>query len=113
MGRVSFAFALLLPMILVAGAADAPPPPKKLFDFETAGDLAAWSSLALPGAKEPPIRLQRDSANATSGKHSLKLTFAGGLWPTATTTRVLDDWTAYQTFRADVTVKRPCVVGFT
>src|SRR5262249_33626898 len=51
--------------------------------------------------------------NATSGKHSLKIVFAGGQWPTLITTRVPADWDAYQTFRADVTVNRPCVVGFT
>src|SRR5262249_29402514 len=50
---------------------------------------------------------------ATSGKHSLKLTFAGGRFPTVTTTQVADDWLSYPTFRADVTVSRPCVVGFT
>jgi hypothetical protein len=93
----------------------AAPAEKVLFDFENEADLKAWSNLALPDAreKEPPVRLERVAEHATSGKHSLKLTFAGGHWPTITTTQVLDDWLPYQTFKADVTVSRPCVVGFT
>jgi hypothetical protein len=85
-----------------------------IFDFETEAETSGWSDLALPRQKEkePPIKAERVRAHATSGKHSLKLTFAGGTWPTLTTTRVPADWTAWQTFRADVTVSRPCVVGF-
>jgi hypothetical protein len=86
-----------------------------LFDFETAADVAAWANLELPGAKEkePPVKIERSAEHATSGRSSLKLTFAGGHWPTVTTTQVLDDWLPYQTFLADVTVSRPCLVGFT
>jgi hypothetical protein len=86
-----------------------------LFDFEDEADLKAWSNLEVEGAKEkePPIKLERVAEHATSGKHSLKLTFGGGHWPTITTTKVLDDWQQYQTFLADVTASRPCVVGFT
>jgi hypothetical protein len=101
---------------LVAGqAAPLATAEKMLYDFESPDDLAVWSNLVLPGAKEkePPVKIERSTEHATSGKHSLKLTFAGGNWPTITTTAVLDDWTPYQTFRADVTVDRPCVVGFT
>jgi len=49
------------------------------------------------------------TTNATSGKRSLKITFAGAAGPTITTTRYrrLD---AYQTFKADVTVK-PALPG--
>jgi hypothetical protein len=94
-------------------AADPPPREKLLFDFEAPADLDAWSNLSLPGGKEPAVRIERSAAHATSGKHSLKLTFAGGTWPTVTTTNVLADWAPYQTFRADVTVERPCVIGFT
>jgi hypothetical protein len=107
---------LLSPVLGVAGAAPpAPPQEKVLFDFERPADLQAWANLELPDAKdkEPPIRLERATEHATSGKHSLKLTFAGGRWPTITTTQVPEDWLPYQTFQADVTVSRPCVVGFT
>jgi hypothetical protein len=88
---------------------------RMLFDFEDPADLKAWSNLALPNTKapEPGVRLELAHQHATSGKHSLKLTFAGGSWPTITTTRIPEDWLAYQTFHADVTVSRPCVVGFT
>jgi hypothetical protein len=41
------------------------------------------------------------------------MTFAGGQWPTITTTKVLGDWTPYQTLEADVTVSRHCMIGFT
>jgi hypothetical protein len=86
-----------------------------LFDFENSADLRAWSNLELPEAKakEPPAQIALSTDHATSGKHSLKLTFAGGNWPTVTTTEVLSDWLPYQTFEADVTVARHCVVGFT
>jgi hypothetical protein len=108
---------VLVPLALApeqAGPA-ARPGEKLLFDFETAEDLKAWSNLELPkeAEKEPPVTIERAAAHATSGKHSLKLTFAGGHWPTITTTQVLADWLPFQTLRADVTVSRPCVVGFT
>jgi hypothetical protein len=109
---------LVLLALVVAGAAPPAARPVKdkvLFDFEGADDLKAWSNLELPDAKqkEPPVKLQLSDEHATSGQRSLKLTFAGGNWPTVTTGQVLDDWLPYQTFKADVTVERPCVVGFT
>jgi hypothetical protein len=98
-------------------AADPKPAPaeKMLFDFEDDADLKAWSNLELPDAKqkEPPAKIELSTENVTAGKHSLKITFVGGIWPTITTTQVLDDWTPFQTFKADVTVGRTCLVGFT
>jgi hypothetical protein len=86
-----------------------------LFDFEKAADLEAWKNLELPDAKmkEPAAGIERSTDKATSGKHSLKVTFSGGTWPTLTTTSVPADWNAWHTLKADVTVSRPCVVGFT
>lgn len=86
-----------------------------LFDFEEAADLKSWKNLEMPGAKvqEPAVGIERSTDMATSGKHSLKLTFAGGAWPMVATTGVAVDWTAYHTFQADVAVSRPCVVGIT
>ena len=84
-----------------------------LFDFEDPADLKSWSNLELPKDREPPIKLELSAEHATSGKHSLKLTFAGGRWPTITTTNIQGDWLPYKTFQADVTVSRPCLVGFT
>jgi hypothetical protein len=88
---------------------------KGLFDFEAADSLGAWSNLVLPDAKhkEPPAKLELVKQHATSGQQSLKITFAGGRWPTLTTTEVPDDWMAFHWFHADVTVSRPCLVGFT
>lgn len=108
-------FALLVVGLPALAAPEPKPAPKDviLFDFEDPADLKAWSNLELPKAKEPPVQIERVTENATSGKHSLKLTFAGGRWPTITTTQILDDWGPYQSLKADVTVSRPCVVGFT
>jgi hypothetical protein len=86
-----------------------------LFDFEEAADLKAWTNLELPDAKvkEPAAVVERSTDMATSGKHSLKITFAGGAWPTLTTTNVPADWNRWHTLKADVMTTRPCVVGFT
>jgi hypothetical protein len=71
-----------------------------------------WSPLELPGVKEPPATIERVGNFPTLGKHSIKVTFAGGTWPTLTSKLLPADWTEYLTFRADVTVSRPCLVGF-
>jgi hypothetical protein len=86
-----------------------------LFDFDKAVDLKAWTNLELSSAKvkEPTAKIERSAAKVSSGKHSLKITFAGGTWPTLTTTRVPADWNAWHTLMADVWASRPCVVGFT
>jgi hypothetical protein len=85
-----------------------------LFDFESPADVKAWAPIdANPKTQEPPARGELSSAHATRGKQSLKITFAGGRWPTIGTTQVPEDWLAFKTFKADVTVDRPCVVGFT
>ncbi|HVC95635.1 MAG TPA: DNRLRE domain-containing protein [Pirellulales bacterium] len=86
-----------------------------LFDFEEPVDLKGWTNLELADAKvkEPAALIERPADGASSGKHALKITFGGGTWPTLTTTSVPADWTAWHTFKADVTVGRPCVVGFT
>jgi hypothetical protein len=98
-----------------AGTAGDKLPSALLFDFENPADVKAWSNLEMSDvkAKEPPVQITLAPEHATSGKHSLKLTFAGGNWPTVTTTEVLNDWLPYQTIEADVTVARHCVVGFT
>lgn len=86
-----------------------------LFDFEEAASLKAWTNLELPGAplKEPAAAIERSTDRASSGKHSLKITFGGGTWPTLTTASIPADWDAWHTLKANVTVSRPCVVGFT
>jgi hypothetical protein len=95
------------------------PADRVLFDFEDAGELAAWASAPEGKAgekvkpKEPPPRLEQSEENVTSGNRSLKITFAGGEWPTIATTEIPDDWLTHQTLRAAVTVSRPALVGFT
>ena len=86
-----------------------------LFDFEEAADAKAWTNLQPMGvkAKEPAAQIERTTVAATSGNHCLKVTFGGGAWPTITTASAAADWNGWQTFKADVTVSRPCVVGFT
>ncbi|MSQ93473.1 MAG: hypothetical protein EXR98_02830 [Gemmataceae bacterium] len=79
---------------------------RNLFDFTDRAGLKHWSNLELPTAKEPPVKIDTDNGR-------LKLTFTGGNWPTITTTQVPGDWTSYHTFKATVTVTRPCLVGFT
>jgi hypothetical protein len=110
-------YMLCLTVLALSGltALAAEPKELKLFDFEEASDVKAWTNLELPDAKvkEPAADIDRSTDNATSGKHSLKITFHGGAWPTLTTTSVLADWSAWQTLQADVTVSRPCVIGFT
>src|SRR2546428_1301752 len=86
---------------------------KMLFDFEDASELQAWSNLELPGEKEPATRLELATEGASSGKHALKITFAGGTWPTVASSRVPEDLMPYKTFLADITAQRPCLVGFT
>ncbi|MFO0966758.1 MAG: DNRLRE domain-containing protein [Gemmataceae bacterium] len=108
---------LLLCLCFVAppplGAGEKAPPERLLFDFEDAAALKDWSNLDSGKAREPAARIERSTEHATSGKHSLKITFAGGRWPTITTTNVPANWMPYWTFKADVTVGRHCVVGFT
>src|SRR6185503_7481998 len=86
-----------------------------LYDFEAKDSLEGWENLVLPQSKErePAVKMEQVSDHATSGKQCLKLTFAGGNWPTVTTTKVDDAWLRYQTFHADVFAARPCLVGFT
>lgn len=109
-GRILFAVFL---SVLPAAAAE--PQELVLFDFEKQADIEAWSNVESADAKlkEPRAALERATEGATAGKHALKITFAGGAWPTLTTAPMSTDWKDWHTFLADVTVTRPCVVGFT
>src|SRR4051812_38184030 len=75
-------FALVAP----ATAAEPIPAPKELvlFDFEDPASIKDWSNLQFPDAKskEPLAKVEQSAEHATSGKHSLRITFAGGRWPT-------------------------------
>jgi len=90
---------------------------KVLFEFKHGADLKAWSqflpdNLKVPGAKEPPVKIELSGENAASGKRCLKLTFSGGKYPTVATHSPLEDWTVYNSFKADVTASRTCLLAF-
>ncbi|MDB5307375.1 MAG: hypothetical protein JWO38_1577 [Gemmataceae bacterium] len=104
---------LIIPVCSVPAADE--PADRVQYDFEAPADVKAWSNLEPAGARdqEPPARIEQSTDHATAGKHTLKLTFAGGRWPTVTTDQVTQDWLSFKTFKADVTVGRSCVVGFT
>lgn len=113
-------FVLVLLLWAFPVAADPPvgdktPVSKVLFDFEGPSEAQAWSNLVLPDAakSEPPARIELSNEHPASGSRSLRVTFSGGTWPTITTTAVPDDWSLYESFHADVTVSRGCLVGFT
>ena len=94
---------ILIGAILAAGAVN-DDGDRVLFSFDKAEDVAAWSNLEL--AKEPAATIR------LSPSKSLKVTFAGGRWPSIRTAAVPEDWTPWKTLAAEVTVGRPCLVGF-
>src|SRR5205085_6891608 len=66
--------------------------------LEKAADAASWSNLEI--AKEPKAQIER------TPEGTLKITFAGGRWPTVAMSAVPEDWTPWKSFAADVTVSR-------
>ncbi len=112
---------------------------KVLFDFEDEAELKSWTQTPFDlreaarqalserlarvkgteapvhrkPASEPTVKLALTASHATSGKHCLELTYSGGKLPTVGTDKVVvDDWSPYKTFRADVFASRTCVVVF-
>ncbi len=71
--------------------------------LEKALDAGAWVNLE--GSKEPKAKVERTSEGA------LRITFAGGRWPTIATSAVPEDWSPWKTFAAEVTVGRDCLIG--
>ena len=90
-----------------------------LFDFEKPEDAERWSNLQILDPSTADRRIQKEpnatwslsKDNATSGAHSLKVTFDGGRWPTITTALLGEDWMGFHRLCADITVTRPCLVG--
>jgi hypothetical protein len=91
------AFALILVLSLPAAGDDA----DRVLD--KALEAASWSNLEL--AKEPKAKVEQLP-------DGIKVSFAGGRWPTLVSQAVPDDWTPWKTLAADVTVGRDCLVGF-
>jgi hypothetical protein len=81
-----------------------------LFTFDKDEEAGAWSNL--DWGKEPKAEVSLSDRNPSSGKRSLKITFAGGRWPSVRTASVPEDWTPWKTFACEVAVDRDCMVGF-
>lgn len=106
---------LALAMLALSGVEGLPWPAvddeRLLFDFKDPAELAAWSNLEVPeGAdkrirKEPPVKMELSDG--------LKLTFAGGTWPTVTRALPNEDWMPFHRLTAEVVAERDCLVGFT
>jgi hypothetical protein len=73
---------------------------------DTPLDVQGWGNLAIPGEKEPAAVVERSG-------DGVKITFAGGTWPTVASSNVPGDWTSFKTLKAEVTAGRPCLIGFT
>ncbi|HUW56125.1 MAG TPA: hypothetical protein VMZ92_05780 [Planctomycetota bacterium] len=104
----------LIVVLSVSAGAFADADTRVLLDFEDPAE-GNWSMLRRPQSEldEPAAKVEVASEGATSGKRALKVTFDGGRLPAITTDRLpAADWMQYAVFRADVTVDRPCVVGF-
>ena len=93
-----------------------PVPDRLLFDFEEEADPARWTMRTLPevAAPEPAAAVTLSREHVTSGKRSLKITYAGGRWPALATANlpIPGSWKEYQSLKADITVNRACVVAF-
>ena len=113
--RIAISVTVLVVFFLACAAGAKEPASVVLYDFEAKDAVEGWENLVLQQSKEqePAVKLEQATEHATAGKQSLKLTFAGGNWPTVTTTKVDDAWLRYQTFQADVFATRACLVGFT
>lgn len=111
---------------------------KLLFGFEDEGSVTAWSNINVyalreaeaqaaaaaspataPAYKppasvppEPPVKIEWTASNVASGRHALRLSFAGGRFPTISAAGPLDDWRPYKPFHADVAAGRTCMVIF-
>src|ERR1051325_10248399 len=107
---------LLLPASAVFSATPPTAVEAVLFDFEEEADLARWAPRPIPEVKgaEPPLRIERVEEHATSGRHALKVTAAGGFWPAVATDHipVAGDWKEFKILKGDVTVAEPAIVGF-
>jgi hypothetical protein len=92
-----------------------PLPDRVLFDFERPADPEHWTIRTVPEVRNPTgAKAELSQEHVTSGKRSLKITYAGGLWPALGTdlTPVEVDWSDYQSLKVDITVSRECVVAF-
>jgi len=76
---------------------------RALFSFDRDDEAAAWTNLE--SAKEPAAKIERRPEG------TLRVTYAGGRWPSVRTTGIPDDWTPWKTLAVDVSVGRSCLIG--
>jgi hypothetical protein len=72
--------------------------------LDKAAEAGAWAPLE--PSKDPKAKVERTSEGA------LRITFAGGSWPTLATSAVPEDWSPWKSLAAEVTVGRDCLIGF-
>jgi hypothetical protein len=90
---------------------------KVLFDFKDDRSLKGWAQYLpekarVPGHKEPPVKIELARNPEAPERSSLKLTYAGGRFPTVATRSPVEDWTGWRTFKAEVSAPRRCVAAF-
>ncbi|HKI18830.1 MAG TPA: DNRLRE domain-containing protein, partial [Isosphaeraceae bacterium] len=103
-------------VLCAAGRAAAAEEEKRLFEFKGANEKA-WTQYLpdnpkVPGAKEPPVKIEFSKDSQASDRPCLKITYAGGKYPAIATPAPLEDWTPYKQFQAGVTAGRTCVAAF-
>jgi hypothetical protein len=72
--------------------------------LEKASEAGSWVNLE--GSKEPAAKIER------TAEGTLRITFAGGRWPTLATSAIPEDWSPWKSLAAEVTVGRDCLIGF-
>lgn len=105
--------------VLVQGVAD--DTDQVLFNFKGEAAAKDWAPVNLPEvAKEQPaakieiVPSPKTKVNGDQADKCLKITFAGGDWPTIGTTKIPieGNWKSFQTLKAELTVDRPSVAYF-
>ena len=84
---------------------------KVLFDFTDAGQARAWSMWQAPKPARGRAPKPEPEATLSHENGALKITYAGGLFPTIVTNRVIEDFSPYATVKVDLTLPRRMVVG--
>jgi hypothetical protein len=122
--RAAFAWCILAALglsgVLTRGAT-AEDKDQILFNFEGPSAAKQWAPVKLPDVdtEQPAAAIEivpSPKANADDRPQGkcLKITFAGGDWPTVGTTTipVPGNWKSFQTIKAELTVDRPSVAYF-
>jgi hypothetical protein len=105
----------LISCLLLLAGSPACAEEKVVFDFKDDASLKGWEQYLpenpkVPGYKEPAVKIAL--AEDPEGRVGLKLTYAGGKLPAVATRSPVEDWFPYKTFKAEVTVTRPCIAAF-